>query len=125
MKKQQQLQHQILVQHFQQQQQQLAEQHEAQLRQHLKVGISILIFSKCKNTLDVDTNTHTVPFYIYIGFIFSDQFSSIFIFKSILFFPFHSSKNLFLLKNVYFSFILSHHQLFLLSIHFIIITPPS
>ncbi|XP_044737712.1 histone deacetylase 4 isoform X3 [Chrysoperla carnea] len=40
LKKQQQLQHQILLQHFQAQQQQLAEQHEAQLRQHLKVGIS-------------------------------------------------------------------------------------
>lgn len=36
MKKQHQLQHQILLQHFQQQQQHLAEQHEHQLRQHLK-----------------------------------------------------------------------------------------
>ncbi|XP_060516933.1 histone deacetylase 7 [Cylas formicarius] len=35
-KKQHQLQHQILLQHFQQQQQHLAEQHEQQLRQHLK-----------------------------------------------------------------------------------------
>lgn len=35
-KKQHQLQHQILIQHFQQQQQHLAEQHEQQLRQHLK-----------------------------------------------------------------------------------------
>ncbi|XP_023012143.1 histone deacetylase 4 [Leptinotarsa decemlineata] len=35
-KKQQQLQHQILLQHFQQQQQHLVEQHEQQLRQHLK-----------------------------------------------------------------------------------------
>lgn len=36
LKKQHQLQQQILVQHFQQQQQHLAEQHEQQLRQHLK-----------------------------------------------------------------------------------------
>ncbi|XP_031345605.1 histone deacetylase 7 isoform X1 [Photinus pyralis] len=36
LKKQHQLQHQILLQHFQQQQQHLAEQHERQLRQHLK-----------------------------------------------------------------------------------------
>nr|CAD7410404.1 unnamed protein product [Timema poppensis] len=36
LKKQQQLQQQILLQHFQAQQQQLAEQHEQQLRQHLK-----------------------------------------------------------------------------------------
>lgn len=35
-KKQHQLQHQILLQHFQQQQQHLAEQHEQQLRQHLE-----------------------------------------------------------------------------------------
>lgn len=36
LKKQHQLQHQILLQRFQQQQQHLAEQHEQQLRQHLK-----------------------------------------------------------------------------------------
>ena len=36
LKKQHQMQHQILLQHFQQQQQHLAEQHEQQLRQHLK-----------------------------------------------------------------------------------------
>lgn len=39
LKKQHQLQHQILLQHFQAQQQHLAEQHEQQLRQHLKVNI--------------------------------------------------------------------------------------
>lgn len=37
LKKQQQLQQEILLQHFQQQRQQLAEQHEQQLRHHLKV----------------------------------------------------------------------------------------
>lgn len=37
LKKQHQLQHQILLQHYQAQQQHLAEQHEQQLRQHLKV----------------------------------------------------------------------------------------
>lgn len=39
LKKQHQLQHQILLQHFQAQQQHLAEQHEQQLRQHLKVNV--------------------------------------------------------------------------------------
>lgn len=43
LKKQQQLQQQILLQHFQVQQQQLAEQHEQQLRQHLKVKNSIFL----------------------------------------------------------------------------------
>jgi hypothetical protein len=38
LKKQQQIQQQILLEHFQAQQQQLAEQHEQQLRQHLKVS---------------------------------------------------------------------------------------
>lgn len=40
LKKQQQLQQEILLQHFQQQRQQLAEQHEQQLRHHLKVNIT-------------------------------------------------------------------------------------
>lgn len=39
LKKQQQLQHQILLQRFQAQQAQLAEQHEQQLQQHLKVEV--------------------------------------------------------------------------------------
>jgi hypothetical protein len=39
LKKQQQLQQQILLQHFQAQQAQLAEQHEQQLQQHLKVEV--------------------------------------------------------------------------------------
>lgn len=42
LKKQQQLQQEILLQHFQQQRQQLAEQHEQQLRHHLKVTSQIL-----------------------------------------------------------------------------------
>lgn len=43
LKKQQQLQQQILLQHFQAQQQQLAEQHEAQIRQHVKVCLNLII----------------------------------------------------------------------------------
>ena len=44
LKKQQQLQQQILLQHFQAQQAQLAEQHEQQLQQHLKVKVQIHLF---------------------------------------------------------------------------------
>jgi hypothetical protein len=44
LKKQQQLQQQILLQHFQAQQAQLAEQHEQQLQQHLKVEVRLHSF---------------------------------------------------------------------------------
>ena len=44
LKKQQQLQQQILLQHFQAQQAQLAEQHEQQLQQHLKVEVLLHLF---------------------------------------------------------------------------------
>ena len=44
LKKQQQLQQQILLQHFQAQQAQLAEQHEQQLQQHLKVEVQLHLF---------------------------------------------------------------------------------
>ena len=44
LKKQQQLQQQILLQHFQAQQAQLAEQHEQQLQQHLKVEVLLHSF---------------------------------------------------------------------------------